>query len=82
MNKGNAKRFGSILNKSPVIVLHALIFTNNLDCGFEFLEIFSFNDTLSRNVTVDIFVTAMAASEYNFYYRQIQAKEFAKEAKR
>jgi len=35
----------------------------------------------ARNATVDIFVTAMAASEYNFYYRQIQAKEFAKEAK-
>ena len=37
---------------------------------------------LCRNATVDIFLSGMAASEYNFYYRQIQAKEFAKEAKR
>jgi len=35
----------------------------------------------ARNATVDIFVTAMAASDYNFYYRQIQAKEFAQEVK-
>ena len=35
-----------------------------------------------RNITVDIFVTALAASDYNFYYRQIQAKEFAEEVKR
>ena len=39
-------------------------------------------EILFRNATVDIFVTALAASEYNFYYRQIQAKEFAKETKR
>ena len=44
-------------------------------------DVFS-NNIFSRNATVDIFVTAMAASEYNFYYRQIQAKEFAKEVKR
>jgi len=36
----------------------------------------------ARNITVDIFVTALAASDYNFYYRQIQAKEFAEEVKR
>ena len=41
-----------------------------------------FNMFAPRNITVDIFVTALAASDYNFYYRQIQAKEFAEEVKR
>jgi len=30
----------------------------------------------SENVTVDIFLTSLAANDYNYYYRQIQAKEF------
>jgi len=31
----------------------------------------------AKNTTVDIFLTATAAYDYNHYYRQIQAKEFA-----
>ena len=33
------------------------------------------------NVTVDIFLTSLAASDYNKYYRQIQAEEFGEAAR-
>ena len=49
---------------------------------FDILNLNTFRTYFLRNITVDIFVTALAASDYNFYYRQIQAKEFAEEVKR